>query len=193
MRYFGTDRDMKPSVVAGCFRAGLLCVLIPLLLTGCGYTLQGKSSLPFQSIAVSKIVNKTYEPKLEDRMQIALVNELMRTGFILDNSSGYRIIGGLTTFELVTLSEKVGVAVEYEVTIRGEFRLVDPFGGARALRTRGVFIVSFPSTATLQNVIALKEQATERALKDFSSEIVASILYDRPEVTKAVTPSRDAQ
>lgn len=183
---------MKAPLFPNYYKCGILCVLFSVLLTGCGYTIHGRSSLPFQSIAVSKIVNKTYEPRLEDRMQVALVNELMRSGFVMDSGSGYRIIGNLTTFDLATLSEKVGVAVEYEVTIRGDFRLVDPFGGVRVLRNRGVFIVSFPSTATLQNVIALKELATERALKDFASEIVASIIFDRPEVKSGV-PSRSTQ
>jgi len=179
---------MKAYMFSKYCNRGLLCVLFPLLLTACGYTIYGKSTLPFQSIAVSKIVNKTFEPRLEDRMQIALTDELMRSGFLIDSGAGYRIIGNLTTFELKTLSEKGGVAVEYEVTIKGDFRLVDPFGRARGLRNQGVFIVSFPSTDSLQNVIALKERATEKALKDFSSEIVASIIYDRPEVQSGVPP-----
>ncbi len=170
----------------------LVSVLVSLLgimpLSGCGYTIYGKSTLPFQSIAISKIVNRTFEPRLEDRMQVALTDELMRSGFLVDSNSGYRIIGNLTTFELKTLSEKERVAVEYEVTIKGDFRLVDPFGRTRELRNRGVFIVSFPSTDSLQNVIALKERAIERALKDLSSEIVASIIYDRPEVQSGVPP-----
>jgi len=170
------------------YKRWLFVSLCCLLLTGCGYTLYGKSNLPFQSIAVSKIVNKTFEPSLEDRMQIALTDELMRSGFLIDSGAGYRITGNLTTFELKTLSEKGGGAVEYEVTIKGDFRLVDPFGRARGLRNQGVFIVSFPSTDSLQTVIALKERATEKALKDFSSEIVASIIYDRPEVQSGVPP-----
>ncbi len=172
-----------------CFLPFALCsLLFAFCLYGCGYTIYGKSSLPFQSIAVSKIVNKTFEPRLEDRMQIALTGELMRSGFVIDSSAGYRISGSLTTFQLNTLSEKSGVAVEYEVVIKGDFGLIDPFGKTRALMHQGVFIVSFPSTDSLQNVIALKEKATERALQDFASEIVASIIYDRPEVRGGTSP-----
>ena len=155
----------------------LLVVWCLSLAVGCGYKIQGKADLPFSSISISKIVNRTYEPRLEDRMQIALVDELMKSGFLIDGNSGYRIEGSLTTFELKTLSEKAGVAVEYEVTVRGDFRLVDPSGKARQLRTHGVFIVSFPSTDSLQSVVALKEKATEKALRDLSTEIIASIIY----------------
>lgn len=121
-------------------------------------------------------------------MQLALNDELIRSGFVIDGSSGHSIDGSLTTFVLNTLSTKNGVAVEYEVVIKGDFRLVDPFGKARALRHQGVFIVSFSSADSLQNVVAQKELAIERALKDFSSEIVASIIYERPEVQGGVLP-----
>lgn len=167
----------------------LLAICSLFLVVGCGYTIYGKANLPFQSITVSKIVNKTYEPRLEDRMQTALTDELMKSGFVIDGSSGNRIEGSIASFVLNTLSAKSGVAVEYEVVIKGDFKLIDPLGKARVLRQQGVFIVSFSSTDSLQNVVARKEMAIEKALKDFSSEIVASIIFDRPEVRSV--PARD--
>lgn len=155
----------------------ILILVLGLSFWGCGYTIQGKANLPFQTIAINKIVNKTFEPKLEDRMQIALVNELMVEGFAIDSSSGYKINGAITQFELRTLSEKSGVATEYEVIIKGDFKLTDPSGKTKELRNHGVFIVSLSSSEQLQTVIAQKELATVRALQDLSSEIVASIMY----------------
>jgi outer membrane lipopolysaccharide assembly protein LptE/RlpB len=166
-------------------KRGLLCVFLCFLLSGCGYTLYGKSDLPFRSVTISKVVNKTYEPKLEDKMRIALTDELMKSGFVIDGSSGNRIEGNITSFVLNVLSAKNGVAVEYEVLIKGDFKLIDPLDKARVLRHQGVFIVSFSSADSLQSVVAQKEVATDRALKDFSSQIVASIIYDRPEVRPA--------
>lgn len=161
-------------------RFGIWILAFGFILSGCGYTIHGKADLPFQSLTIGKIINKTFEPKLEDRLQVALVNELMKNGFLIDGTSGYRIDGMITTFELRTLSERAGVAVEYEVTIKGDFKLMDPSGKARALRNRGVFIVFFSSSEALQNVIALKEKAIESAMRDLSSEIVASIIYEGP-------------
>ncbi len=158
------------------------CILLTaccLFIVCCGYTMHGKVDLPFQSITIGKIINKTFEPKLEDRLQVALVDELMKNGFLIDSNSGYRIDGVITSFALSTLSVKAGVAAEYGVTIKGDFKLIDPSGKARALRNHGVFIVSFSAADTLQDVIALKEQATEQAMQDLSSEIVASIIFDR--------------
>jgi len=173
------NEERALRMAGGTIHNGVLILILVLGLSfwGCGYTIQGKRNLPFQTIAINKIVNKTFEPKLEDRMQIALVNELMVEGFVIDSSSGYKINGAITQFELITLSEKSGVATEYEVIIKGDFKLIDSSGKSKELRSHGVFIVSFSSSEQLQAVIALKELATERALKDLSSEIVASIMY----------------
>ena len=158
-----------------CYSLLAACCLS--LLSGCGYSLHSRSGLPFHSISIGKIANKTFEPKLQDRMQTALADELIKSGFNIAGDSGHRIDGVLNTFELKTLSEKSGTAVEYEVIVKGDLRLTGPSGEIKALRGSGAFIISFTSTESLQGVIALKEQATERALRDLSSEIVASIIY----------------
>lgn len=147
------------------------------LVSGCGYTIQGRANLPFKSISIGKILNNTFEPKLEDRMQLALAGELTRKGFVIDSDSGHSIEGTITAFELQTLYAKAGMAEEYEVIIRGDFRLTGQSGKAKILRNRGVFIVSFRSTDSLQGIVASKEEATEKALRDLSSEMVASIIY----------------
>ncbi len=167
---YGTKKIVR-CIVALCALLFALCT------AGCGYAIYGKADLPFRAISIGKIINKTFEPKLEDRMQRALVNELMTDGFSIEGNADHKIDGVITTFALSTLSEKQGIAVEYEVIIKGEFKLVDPSGKSRELRNHGVFIVSFPSSDALQDVMAQKELATERALKDLSSEIVASIMY----------------
>lgn len=159
----------------------ILCLLFVachlLLIAGCGYTIQGRASLPFDSVSIGNIVNKTYEPRLQDRMQAALANELLKYGFTLDGNSPYRIDGVIDAFELRTLSEKSGTAIEYEIIIKGDFKLAEPSGKTRELRNHGVFIVSFSSSESLQPVIAAKEKAIEKALRDLSSEIIASIIY----------------
>lgn len=154
-----------------------LVVFQTVVISGCGYTLHGKASLPFSSITIGRIINKTFEPGLEDRLQLALVDELMKDGFSIDGSGQNRIEGAVNAFELRTLSIKSGVAVEYEVIVRGDFRLTEASGKTRALRNNGVYIVSFLSTDSLQGVMAMKEKAIEKALSDLSSEIAASVMY----------------
>lgn len=154
------------------FLAGCL-----LLVSGCGYTLQGRATLPFKAVSIGKLVNRTFEPGLEDRMQLALAGELLRNGFEIDGNADHSIEGIINVFELRTLSAKAGLAEEFEVIVRGDFRLMDSAGKIKMLRNKGVFIVSFQGSDSLQGIRALKEKATERALRELSSEMVASIIY----------------
>ncbi|TAL27618.1 MAG: hypothetical protein EPN94_01210, partial [Nitrospirae bacterium] len=89
-------------------------------LTGCGYKFQGKDTLLFDTVKIGRIENKTFEPKLEDKLQKALAEELMKNGITISKDSGYVITGVITKFELKPLTEKDGFAVEYEVIIKGE-------------------------------------------------------------------------
>lgn len=159
-----------------CSIALLLWFAIGLFFTGCGYTIQGKYSLPFPSISIDQITNRTYEPGLDERMRDILTEELIKRGLIVNRSSDYRIYGSLNSFELRTLSERSGVAIEYEVVIRGDFKLKTP-SGIRDLRSEGPFIVSFSSAERLQDVMAFKEKAIEKALRDLSVELIVSIIH----------------
>lgn len=146
-----------------------------IVVTNCGYTIQGKSTLPFSSISIDTISNRTYEPRLDDKLRNILTEELIKRGFVVDRSSDNRIYGSINVFELRTLSEKAGVAVEYEVVISGEFKVKTSSGIVKNLRPGGLFIVSLLSAERIEDVMALKEKAIEKALKDLSEELIMSI------------------
>jgi outer membrane lipopolysaccharide assembly protein LptE/RlpB len=155
----------------------LSCNLL-LVLSGCGYSLHTKASLPFDAIRIGTIENKTLEPKLQDGLNRSLTGEFLKQGITVQNNAGYKLEGVIHKFELRVLSEKSDVASEYEVTIKGDFRLVDPAGKIKEFKDIGSpFIVSFYGSGKLNELIAHKEQASERALKDMAAEIVATLLY----------------
>lgn len=154
-----------------------LAVCFLLLLTGCGYRFQGKGSLPFTSVKIGKIENRTYEPKLEDKFQRALADELLKSGIMISEAAEHSVNGTIDHFELKPLAEKEGLTVEYEVIIKGRFSLKLPDGNTKQLRSRGAFIVSFYNEGELPSVMASKELAIEKALQDLSSEIRAGIVY----------------
>lgn len=156
--------------------------LICLLVASCGYTVQGWSVpasqgdlLEVRSVSIDQIINSTYEPGLDDRMRDIITQELIKRGFKVDRSSGYKIYGSINSLELRILSEKSGVAVEYEVIVSGDFKLKYPSGLIRDLRSEGPFIVSFLSADRLQDVMAFRERAIEKALRDLSQEFIISI------------------
>jgi len=154
-----------------------LIFIFALFLTGCGYKVLGRESLPFDSVNIGRIENKTYEPKLEDKLQKALADELIRNGIMISKNSGYVITGVINDFKLEPLTETQGTAVEFEIVIKGRFFLTSPEGKVKELRNSGVFIVSFYSIGNLQELRAAKEQAAETAMRNLASEIRAGIVY----------------
>lgn len=164
-------------------RSRLLCyavytLLSALCLVGCGYTLQNRTTLPFDSIQIEGIENKTLEPKLQDRLYKALTEEFLKHGVTVQPAAGYRLSGTIHLFELNVLSERKGTAIQYEVVMRGDFRLVGPSGDTKEFKNIGSpFIVSFSALGMLEDVLAFKEIASERAVKDMAMEIVAALIY----------------
>ena len=158
------------SLLAAC------CLLLTAY--GCGYTIHGKALLPFDSIQIGKIENTTLEPKLQDRLHKALTEEFLKQGIEVNPNAGYKLSGTIYQYELVILSEKADIAAEYEVIINGDFRLIDPSGNIKEFKKIGSpFIVSFQSSNMLEDVLASKELASERAIKDMAMEIVAVLIY----------------
>jgi len=166
-------RLKKWQAIIGLFLF-LFCFLSPL---GCGYSIQGSAALPVHAVSIGQIVNKTYEPRLEDKLQTALVQVLMNNGIALESSSEYRIEGVIKTYALSTLAAVAGTAVEYEVIIRGDFKLVEPGGKVKPLKGGGVFIVPFLSGGALEDVMARRDVAIMQALQDLSTELVMSLIY----------------
>ncbi len=152
--------------------SGLICLF------SCGYTLQSKAILPFDSIRIERIENKTPEPKLQDRLYKAITEEFLKHGVTVHPDAGYRLSGTINRFELNILSEKKDIAIEYEAIIKGDFRLTGPSGDTKELKNIGSpFIVSFPVSGMLEDVLARKEVASEKALRDMAMEIVGTLIY----------------
>jgi hypothetical protein len=152
------------------------CLLSALF--GCGYSLQNKTTLPFQAIQIGKIENATVEPKLQDMLYRALTDEFLKHGVSVNRDSVYKLNGRINHFELLILSEKSDIATEYEVVIKGNFILTDPSGKIKEFKNTGSpFIVSFSGPGPLNNLIASKELASEKAMRDMAMEIVGIILY----------------
>jgi outer membrane lipopolysaccharide assembly protein LptE/RlpB len=158
----------------------LLLTVYCLLLTvwGCGYTMYGRATLPFDSIQIGTIENTTVEPKLQDKLYQSLTEEFLKQGIRISPDADYKLSGKINRFEMRILSEKSGIATEYEVRIKGDFQLVTPLGDIQEFKNIGSpFIVSFQSNDVLEDVIAKKEHASEKALRDMAMEIIANLIY----------------
>jgi hypothetical protein len=157
----------------------LFTIPFPLFtLFGCGYTLHGKVSLPFDAIKIDTIENRTFEPKLQDRLHKALAKEFLKHGVEVRQDAELKLSGVIHTFELRILSEKSDIASEYEVIIQGDFTLQDPSGRSKEFKDVGSpFIVSFSGAGPLEELIASKETASEKAIADMAMEIIGMLFY----------------
>ena len=151
------------------------CIFIfAFFMSSCGYKLQTKADLPFESISMGKIENKTHELKIQDKLNKILTETLMEYGFRVSPAARYRIEVDITRFDLNVLSEIGLTAAEYQVSIIGKFRLIDIEKGTSTplMDLNSPFVTYFSSLGKLVNVIAQKEMATNSALKDLSQELV---------------------
>jgi hypothetical protein len=152
-------------------------------LFGCGYTLQTREHLPFDTISLGRIENKTLEPKLQDRFNRVLAETFAEYGFSVSPSSRYILEGKITKFDLKPLAEQLLTATQYEVVIKADFILIDKESGRSIPLVAGSpFITYFSSTGTLESVMAQKEISTISALKNLSQEVVRVMLYNIPKI-----------
>jgi len=148
------------------------------LAAGCGYSIHPQSALPQKEISIGLIDNRTVEPKLQDKLHRALTEEFMKQGIRVSRGAEYKITGTVISFDLVSLSEKGGVTVEYRVTMSAEFRLLDREGRVVAVKNiSSPFIVALTDRGDLGRLVALKDTAEERAVADIAVEIVGAFMF----------------
>ncbi|MBA4349489.1 MAG: hypothetical protein C0415_05820 [Thermodesulfovibrio sp.] len=160
----------------------LLFTVYCLLSLGCGYTLHTRAELPFDTVAIGKIENKTLEPKLQDKLSRILAETFSEYGFVASSSARYKVEVDIYEFKLEALNEQDLVATEYRVYIKGHFKLIDRERD-KIIPLEGVdspFETSFGSSGKLENVIAQKELSINSALKNLSEELVRRIIYNLP-------------
>lgn len=160
----------------------IISLLMAALVSGCGYTLQGKANLPFDSVSLGTIQNTTVEPKLQDRMSRLLAETFMEYGFDVRPAAMHKIEGTIFRFDLIPVSEKSLTAIEYQITVVANFDLIDEQTRKREplASVSSPFITYFRTSGALVSVLADKEAATEKALRDLSQELVRRMIYKKP-------------
>jgi outer membrane lipopolysaccharide assembly protein LptE/RlpB len=149
-----------------------------LFLGGCGYRIHPQSSLPENEIRIAQVENKTREPKLQDKLHRALTEEFMKQGVRVSSDAEHTLAVTISRFDMISMSEKKGVTVDYRVAVNVEVRVIDRSG--KVVETRNVaspFIVSVTAAENLGDLLALKEAAEEQAMRDIAMEIAGALLY----------------
>ncbi|GAB4488201.1 MAG: hypothetical protein OHK006_18360 [Thermodesulfovibrionales bacterium] len=158
-------------------RFALILVVLGLC-SACGYGVHGRADLPITEVAIGAIENRTLEPKVQDKLHRALVEEFTKNGIQVRNTADHTITATVKTFEMHILTEKKDIAVEYRITVNADFVIRGPDGKVRLLRNiSSPFMVTLTESNALETLLARKEIAEERAMRDISMEVVGSLIY----------------
>jgi outer membrane lipopolysaccharide assembly protein LptE/RlpB len=157
----------------------LLVLFAPLLLTaGCGYTVYNRASLPFTEIRIGNIENVTLEPKLQDKLHQALVEEFAKYGVAVTSRAAPVLSGVIRNYSMISLSEKDDITVEYRIMIGVDFTYRDSTGKITQIKDRGLpFIVTFSGAGAIQNLLANKTVAEQQAMSDLAKSVIGTLIY----------------
>lgn len=143
----------------------------------CGYRMVGSKFLPFDSITIRPVQNKTYEPRLEERMHNALSEEFIKQGIEVRAAGGDVYLETvITEFGLTAVGVDDGRVIEQAVAMSVNVKITDSgkvieFGSMQSLIN-----VTFDSTGTVSESVANKERAADKASSEIAKEIVSKII-----------------
>ena len=155
----------------------LILVSQLILLVSCGYSIIGSQHLPFNSITISPIVNSTYEPRLEERLHLALSKEFLGQGIKVMAAGGEITLDAtVTTFMLRTIAAVDENVKEQELILRVDVRLDDKGRVTEFASVESPIRITFETTGTVSEHVVEKERATDKAFSEISKEIVSNII-----------------
>lgn len=180
----GTRRDDRTKRTGisgrGCF--SLLACFV--LLLSCGYHIVGSRPLPFHSVTIEPVRNKTYEPRLEERMHRALSSEFISQGIEVRTGNGHGAeAGGGAVIETTVTKFALGAigAVDEFVKEQEILMLVNVKAAINGQVTEfksmeSPIKITFQSTGPVSESVARKERATDKACREIAREIVSKLI-----------------
>ena len=151
------------------------CLL--LTLSSCGYHITGSRLLPFDSITIKQVQNKTYEPGLEEKLHNALSKEFISQGIEVQKaSSDVELEATITTFALGSIGAINDKIKEQSIILKVYIKLVD-HGDITEFKTMDSPIkITYQTTGTVVESVARKERAAQKACDEIAKEIVGRII-----------------
>ncbi|MEF9426296.1 MAG: LPS assembly lipoprotein LptE [Candidatus Mariimomonas ferrooxydans] len=159
------------------FFCTLLAALCSLLLISCGYHMVGSKPLPFESITIKSVHNKTYEPKLDDRLHNALSREFIAQGIkVISKNGDVQMEAVITAFELSSIAAISETVQEQVIKMTVDIRLIDSGRVTEFTSTESPIRITFPTTGTVIESVVQKEKAIDKACSEIAKEIISRII-----------------
>ncbi|NOZ68352.1 MAG: LptE family protein [Deferribacteres bacterium] len=159
------------------FCACCLLLAVCLVAASCGYRMTGSRLLPFNSITIKPVINKTYEPGLEESLHNALAGEFINQGIEVRASGGdVELEATVTSFLLGAVGSVDGIVKEQEIIMTVDIKLTDNGRVTEFREMRSPIKITFQSTGTVSESAAHKETATDKASREIAKEIVSRVI-----------------
>jgi len=145
------------------------------LLTGCGYSLAMKTGLlEGRDVQVGIFANRTYQPDVEAKLRLAMVNELMARGERpVTSEANLTVTGEVEKLIVETVAySAVDKAMLYRVTIAVNAQLLDKKSGRILWKGGETLSQDYPATLDL----ALQKNARDAAVAEICKSISKVLL-----------------
>lgn len=156
-----------------------LVFIFAFFLSSCGYRLVGSRLLPFNSITIKPVKNNTYEPRLEERMHVALSDEFINQGIEIRASGGEADLETtITEFALGAVGAVDETIKEQEIIMYADMELTSDGKVTEFKSIRSPIKITFQTTGTVSQAAARKEVSTEKACREIAREIVSRVIIE---------------
>jgi len=139
----------------------------------------GSTSFPFSKVVIKEVINKTYEPGLEEAMHNALSREFILHGIGVTSKETGEGIPQLETvikvFAVNTIAVSDNKVVEQALLIQVDFRFID---NKRITEFRSIsspINVTFQTTGDISQAVVEKQKAIERLSTEVAKELVSRL------------------
>jgi len=150
--------------------------MVPGMISGCGYRLAGRETglIRERKISVSMFANKTYQPGIEGRLRLALVNELAAGGNQVEvPDSDLVITGEIEALSLETAAfSSADKAMLYRAVMTVRMQLAEMKSGKVIWKSSETVRQEYPSSTDL----ALQRNARDAALTSICEKMARMVV-----------------
>jgi len=137
----------------------------------------GSKPLPFNSVTIKHIHNKTYEPKLEEKLHNALSKEFISQGIRVMTANGdIALEATITAFEVGAIAVVEEKVQEQSIKMRVDTRIIDKERVIEFTSMESPIKITFQSTGTVTDSVMQKERAIDKACMEIAMEIIGKII-----------------
>jgi hypothetical protein len=137
----------------------------------------GSRHLPFESITIKSVKNKTYEPRLEEKLHNALSNEFINQGIEVKKTGGdVELEATVTTFLLGAIGAVDETVREQELIMLVDIKIIDKKDIKEFKDLKSPTKITFQTTGNVSEIVAFEELATDKASAEIAQELVSRLI-----------------